>query len=92
MMSNRKNHLNLKDLRSIAGEELGKRVRNSRIRAGLTQTQVSELTGISYIGGIEAGSSSINEVKLRELANELNVNPLFLIMGASYVGNSRVKS
>lgn len=55
---------------------LGKRIREERVRSGLTQEQLAELTDVSttYIGFVERGERSITLEKLIDLATALHVS------------------
>lgn len=60
---------------------LGKRIREERIRSGLTQEQTAEHIGVStaYIGFVERGERSITLEKLILLANCFHVTVDFLL-------------
>ena len=60
---------------------LGRNVRNRRIEAGLTQEQLSELSGFSqqYISDMERGLRNPTIVSLYELAQALGTTPVVLI-------------
>lgn len=60
---------------------LGKRVREERLRLGLTQERLAEDINIStaYVGQIERGERSITLDKLIPLANRLGVTVDFLL-------------
>lgn len=60
---------------------LGKRIRDERIRSGLTQEQTAENIGVSttYIGLVERGERSITLEKLILLAKCFHVTVDFLL-------------
>lgn len=60
---------------------LGRNVRKRRIEAGLTQEQLSELSGFSqqYISDMERGLRNPTIVSLYELAQALGTTPVVLI-------------
>ncbi len=62
-------------------KELGKRIREERLRLNLTQEQLSEEVGIStaYLGQIERGERNITLDKLITLTNRLGVTVDFLL-------------
>lgn len=64
---------------------LGKRIREERIRIGLTQEQVAEFIDVSttYIGFIERGERSVTLEKLILLAECFHVSMDSLILGTS---------
>lgn len=64
----------MKDIENI--KELGRRIRNLRKEAGLTQEKLADDAGLdrSYIGGIERGERNITFSVLCQLANALHVD------------------
>lgn len=60
---------------------LGRNVRKCRVEAGLTQEQLSELSGFSqqYISDMERGLRNPTMVSLYELAQALRTTPVVLI-------------
>lgn len=60
---------------------LGRNVRKCRVKAGLTQEQLSERSGFSqqYISDMERGLRNPTIVSLYELAQALGANPVVLI-------------
>ena len=62
---------------------LGERIREERLRLGLTQERLSEDIGISsaYLGQIERGERSVTLEKLIPLANRLGVSIDSLLIG-----------
>lgn len=60
---------------------LGRNVRKRRVEAGLTQEQLSELSGFSqqYISDMERGLRNPTIVSLYELAQALGTTPVVLI-------------
>ena len=65
------------DIRSVLGE----RLRRSRMRLGLNQTELAEQTGIPYqvISRLEHGHQSIYVERLVELASTLKVSLDYLV-------------
>lgn len=61
--------------------DLGKRIRQERILAGMTQEQLAEAVNVSstYIGYIERGERSVTLDKLIQLANVFHVSVDFLL-------------
>jgi transcriptional regulator with XRE-family HTH domain len=57
-------------------EGLGKRVKEERLRVGLTQEALAETVGLSavYIGQIERGERKLSLESLVSVANALNVS------------------
>ena len=64
---------------------LGKRIREERLRLGMTQEKLAEEVNIStaYLGQIERGERSVTLDKLIPLANRLGVTVDFLL--ADYI-------
>lgn len=60
---------------------LGKRIREERLRSGLTQEQTAEYINVSttYIGLIERGERSVTLEKLIDLANCFQVSVDYLL-------------
>jgi transcriptional regulator with XRE-family HTH domain len=56
---------------------VGTRIRKYRIKAGLTQSELAELVGISVnqLGKYEHGQNSLSVSALKTFANILNVKP-----------------
>lgn len=61
--------------------DMGKRVRETRRRLGLTQEQLAEQVGISasFMGHIERGTRVASLETLVGLCNELGVTPQYLL-------------
>lgn len=68
---------------------LGRNVRKRRIEAGLTQEQLSELSGFSqqYISDMERGLRNPTIVSLYELAQAIGTTPVVLITPDEEAGN-----
>ncbi len=64
-------------------EEIGKRIKEARIKKGLTQSQLGEIIGIKEIGirQYEIGRNKPREDRLREIANALDTDYLYLLVG-----------
>ncbi|MEQ1715193.1 MAG: helix-turn-helix transcriptional regulator [Hyphomicrobium sp.] len=65
------------DMRKLVGEN----VRRIRLKKGLTQERLVEVSGISqqYISGLESGRRNPTVVTLHELAQALGVSPVDLL-------------
>ena len=61
---------------------LGSRVREQRMKKGITQEQLAELCNISssYIGIIERGDKKLSVETLVKVANTLNVSTDYLLL------------
>lgn len=61
----------------------GKRVRQLRLAASMSQEQLAERAGLhrTYIGGIERGERNVGIVNLFRLARALRVRPSELLAG-----------
>ena len=64
---------------------IGSRLKQARIKAGLTQQELAEQTNLSvaFISRIERGSSHINLKRLNQLCGLLDVTEGYLLNGAS---------
>lgn len=64
--------------------EVGKRILKSRNAKGLTQEELSELSGVSipHISNIENGKTKIKVDTLVKLSNALNVSADYLLCGS----------
>ena len=71
---------------------LGKRIKEERLKLGLTQERLAEDISISpaYLGQIERGERSVTLDKLIPLANRLGVTVDFLL--ADYISSSEDSS
>jgi transcriptional regulator with XRE-family HTH domain len=59
----------------------GKRVRELRLKRGLSQEELAELTGLhhNYVGSVERGERNISLVNIVKIARGLSVTPSTLI-------------
>lgn len=59
----------------------GKRVRQIRIRRGISQEKLAEFADLhrNYVGGIERGERNVSLLNIVKLAHGLNVRPAKLI-------------
>ena len=64
---------------------IGSRLKQARIKAGLTQQELAEQTNLSvaFISRIERGSSHINLKRLSQLCDILGVSEGYILNGAS---------
>jgi len=64
----------------ISSIEIGKRIREYRKKAGLTQEKLAEMLEVSFqqIQKYENGSSKLNTDKLQMLANALSIPVMYL--------------
>lgn len=64
---------------------IGSRLKQARIKAGLTQQELAEHTNLSvaFISRIERGSSHINLKRLSEFCTILNVSEGYILSGVS---------
>ncbi|ELU1435755.1 TPA: helix-turn-helix transcriptional regulator [Providencia rettgeri] len=62
-------------------KKLGERIRNERIKQGISQESLALLTDIdrSYVGRIERGEVNITVEKLYQIANVLKCSPSELL-------------
>ncbi|MER1719523.1 helix-turn-helix transcriptional regulator [Proteus terrae] len=62
-------------------KKLGERIRNERIKQGISQESLALLTDIdrSYVGRIERGEVNITVEKLYQIANVLKCSPSGLL-------------
>lgn len=62
-------------------KKLGERIRNERIKQGISQESLALLTDIdrSYVGRIERGEVNITVEKLYQIANVLKCSPRELL-------------
>jgi transcriptional regulator with XRE-family HTH domain len=63
--------------------KLGKRVRELRTKAGLTQERLAELTGLhrTYIGSVERGERNVSLLNLIRIARALKSRVSILVDG-----------
>ena len=64
---------------------IGSRLKQARIKAGLTQQELAEKTNLSiaFISRIERGSSHINLKRLSEFCSILNVSEGYILNGVA---------
>lgn len=64
---------------------IGKRIRDARTQAKLTQEQLSDKLDVSiaFLSRIERGRSQINLKRLTQIAGILQVTPAYLISGSN---------
>lgn len=62
-------------------QRLGRRIRELRTRAGLSQEELADRAGLhrTYIGGIERGERNVGVLNLLQLARALKVPPSDLL-------------
>lgn len=65
-------------------QDLGRRVRNVRQHAGLTQEMLAEKVGISasFLGHIERGTRAASLETFVALCNELCISPVYLLQAS----------
>lgn len=58
-------------------ESFGKRLRELRQKAGLSQEELADLAGLdrSYIGGVERGERNVSLVNIHRIARALKMKP-----------------
>jgi transcriptional regulator with XRE-family HTH domain len=61
--------------------EFGKRVREERLRKGLTQEKLGRIAGMhrTYIGAVERGEKNLTLTNLQEIAKALKVKTVKLL-------------
>lgn len=71
---------------------LGKRIQAIREKAGLTQEQLEEKTGVNtkYISAIERGQKNITVKTLEKIAKGLNIELYELFLVSEEVGSEKV--
>lgn len=59
----------------------GKNVRSLRIKNGLSQEELAELSGLhrTYVGSVERGERNISVINISKIARALNVAPSALL-------------
>lgn len=64
---------------------IGKRIKSSRLEAGITQEELANKLNVSiaYVSRIERGGTTINLKRLIEIADILKVTPAFLLSGST---------
>ena len=65
-------------------EEMGKRIKELRLKKSMSQSRLAELVGYkdkTAIAHIEAGRRDIPQSKLIAIAEALNVSPMYLLDG-----------
>lgn len=64
---------------------IGSRIKQARLKAGLTQQEMAEKTNLSvaFISRVERGSSHINLKRLSEFCSILNISEGFILNGVS---------
>lgn len=72
---------------------IGKRIKEKRKQAGLTQEQLSEKIGVTvgYVSQCERGISKINLEKLSEIADILGADMSFFVTGSTPDGDLYLK-
>ena len=73
---------------------IGSRLKQARIKAGLTQQELAEQTNLSvaFISRIERGSSHINLKRLSEICEILGVTEGYILNGASSTSSNYLTS
>lgn len=71
---------------------IGKRIQTIREKAGLTQEQLEEKTGVNtkYVSAIERGQKNITVKTLEKIAKGLNVELYELFMVSEEIGSEKV--
>lgn len=74
-----------KEQRQQLNYEIGKRCKEARLAANLTQEKLSELLDVNsqFISDVERGRVGVSLLTLRELSETLGVTTDYLIKGAS---------
>ena len=69
--------------------EIGSRIAHRRIHAGIKQTNLADMVGISnnYLSSIERGKKRPSLEILVSICNALHVTPDYLLMGNMHPGN-----
>lgn len=64
-------------------QRFGKRVREFRLRVGLSQEEFADRAGLhrTYIGGIERGERNVGVLNILKLARALKLRPADLLNG-----------
>lgn len=64
---------------------IGSRIKQARLKAGLTQQEMAEKTNLSvaFISRVERGSSHINLKRLSEFCSILNISEGYILNGVS---------
>lgn len=72
---------------------VGNRIKQSRIKRGITQESLAEKLGISpeYCSKIECGKSKVNLERLSQISVILDIEIEYLIAGTVYDSNSYLK-
>src|SRR5215212_7946403 len=79
--------------RRSTGLKLGERVRQLRMSAGLTQTELAgDRFSKEYVSQIERGKTRPTQETIEWLAERLNVDPSFLQSGVSTDERGRVEA
>lgn len=71
----------MKELREVDYVKIGNRVRETRHRKGITQEQLSKITGFSqpHIGHVESAKTKVSLPTLVKIANALDVTLDYLL-------------
>ena len=82
------------DNKIVMIKNIGKVLKEERIKKGITRKQLSDNINISenYIGYIEQGKYEISILKFILITNEIGLNPNFVINKAIEMGNRRAKN
>ncbi|MBT3192544.1 MAG: helix-turn-helix transcriptional regulator [Verrucomicrobia bacterium] len=64
-------------------KQLGQRVREQRLKAGISQEKLAELTGLhrTYISDIECGTRNVAIINIVRIAEALATQPSELVKG-----------
>jgi len=74
-------------------KRLGKRLKEERLKKGLTQEQVAELTNLSsvFISHIETGTTKLSLATLVDICNALGTTPDFVLYDSLHESKEYIK-
>ena len=81
-----------KEQRQQLNYEIGKRCREARLAANLTQEKLSELLDVNsqFISDVERGRVGVSLLTLRDLSETLGVSTDYLIKGSSCASENKL--